>query len=86
MRLIDADALMRELNASGIRLNSEASAVIAHAPTVDAERVIRCVNCRFCDRPENKGTVFCRRWAGLAIRKDGYCFAAVGRIKGEDER
>lgn len=81
MRLIDADALMRELNTSGIRLDSEASAAIAHAPTVDAERVIRCVNCQFCDRPENKGTIFCRRWAGLVTRKDGFCWAAASRIR-----
>ena len=51
MRLIDADALEKEM-CSGCEYNKNKYAncddcVIANAPTIDAVPVVRCTNCRY---------------------------------------
>lgn len=46
MRLIDADALIKEANADGAYGYVDAKQ-IADAPTVDAVEVVRCRECKF---------------------------------------
>lgn len=51
MRLIDADALINTLNEGKIKFNADINYIILNAPTVEAERVVRCKDCRwFNDR------------------------------------
>lgn len=49
MRLIDADELRQVLAVwTGYALSAtEVAAVIEHAPTIDADPVVRCKDCRF---------------------------------------
>lgn len=95
MRPIDADALKKEMletyeyeypTASGA-FDEFASRIvpniISNAPTIDAEPVVRCKDCRYCD-PENKhcdhpmGTL-----APFARKEDDFC--SYGERKGGDE-
>lgn len=49
MRLIDADALINDLEEIGRNLFNDISLfrVIHNAPTIDAETVVRCGKCRY---------------------------------------
>lgn len=47
MRLIDADALINTLNEGKIKFNADINYIILNAPTVEAERVVRCKDCRY---------------------------------------
>ena len=48
MRLIDADALIKEAYVDGAYDYVDAKQ-IADAPTIDAVHVVRCRDCKFCD-------------------------------------
>ena len=51
MRLIDANALIKEAYVDGAYGYVDAEQ-IANAPTIDAVEVVRCKDCKHCD-PEN---------------------------------
>lgn len=46
MRLIDADALINTLNEEKIKFNADINYIILNAPTVEAEHVVRCKDCK----------------------------------------
>lgn len=50
MRLIDADALIKEANADGAYGYVDAKQ-IADAPTVDAVEIVRCRECKYHNKP-----------------------------------
>ena len=83
MRLIDADALIKEANADGAYGYVDAKQ-IADAPTVDAVEIVRCRECKHCD-PEthhcdhHMGTV-----APLRRKPDDFCSYGERRGGGED--
>ena len=75
MRLIDADALIKEANEEGAYGYVDAKQ-IADAPTVDAVEVVRCRDCKYYDGkwlckisgvPSRKPCDFC----SYGERKDG---------------
>ena len=68
MRLIDADALIKEACAEGAYDYVDAFQ-IADAPTVDAVTVVRCKDCAV---PHNKYTG-CPKLNGLVTPSDFYC-------------
>ena len=68
MRLVDADALIKEACAEGAYGYVDAKQ-IADAPTVDAVPVVRCKDCAV---PHNKYTG-CPELNGLVTPPDFYC-------------
>ena len=62
MRLIDADALINTLNEGKIKFNADINYIILNAPTVEAERVVRCKDCRWFDKKTEHSSY-------------GYCYA-----------
>ena len=63
MRLIDADALIKEANADGAYGYVDAKQ-ISEAPTVDAVPVVRCKDCKYfktrlCENEDNYDGWFC---------------------------
>lgn len=82
MRLIDADALIKEAYADGAYGYVDAKQ-IANAPTVDAVEVVRCQECKQgeIDDPDFPDQYYCH--AGCGWNKgDFYC--AYGERKGGD--
>ena len=78
MRLIDADALIKEANADGAYGYVDAKQ-IADAPTVDAVEIVRCRECKHCD-PE---THHCDHHMGTAapLRRKPDDFCSYGERK-----
>ena len=76
MRLIDADALIKEAWAAGAYGYVDAYQ-IASAPTIDAVSVVRCKDCAV---PHNKYTG-CPELNGLVTPPDFYC--PFGELKEE---
>ena len=71
MRLIDADAIIKEANADGAYGYVDAWQ-IADAPTIDAVEVVRCKDCKYfktrlCENEDNYDNWFCAD----GERKDG---------------
>ena len=63
MRLIDADALIKEANADGAYGYVDAKQ-ISEAPTVDAVPVVRCKDCKYfktrlCENEDSSDGWFC---------------------------
>ena len=85
MRLIDADALINTLNEGKIKFNADINYIILKAPTVEAERVVRCKDCRWFDKTEDSSYGYChamkhgyysKHWEISIYRKykeDFYC-------------
>ena len=76
MRLIDADALIKETNEEGAYGYVDAKQ-IADAPTVDAVEVVRCKDCKYYD-----GKWLCKI-CGVPSRKP-YDFCCYGEQKDGD--
>lgn len=53
MRLIDADALVKALNESGVPYRADVQEVLDAQPTVDAVPVVRCKDCRHWSEMQN---------------------------------
>ena len=71
MRLIDANALIKEANADGAYGYVDAKQ-IADAPTVDAVKVVRCKDCRHIS--VERGLCFCNVWEKFnGMGYDGFC-------------
>lgn len=68
MRLIDADALINTLNEGKIKFNADINYIILNAPTVEAERVVRCKDCKHFDG----SYPMCCRFEET-FEPDGYC-------------
>lgn len=70
MRLIDADALIKTLNEEKIKFNADVNYFILNAPTVYAEPIVRCKDCKYyeskCDYP------FCY-YTENNVETDDYC-------------
>ena len=83
MRLIDADALIKEACADGAYGYVDALQ-IANAPTVDAVKVVRCRDCKHW----HKDTVFCgyMSYGEASERVNWYAgdFCSYGERKGGD--
>ena len=95
MRLIDADALMHEIEKikwhlqmlddtqssdkvwSGVRM---AEKKVEDAPTIDAEPVVRCADCK-CWTEWSNGTGSCSRFALDWIGTDADDFCSMGERK-----
>ena len=88
MRLIDADALKEELRNSWVRkakMPLEADPFLAfamsdidHAPTIDAEPVVRCKDCRYfkewiIDFTGDTVELNACSYNNYGTNKDGYC-------------
>lgn len=52
MRLIDADALVKALNESGVPYRADVQEVLDAQPTADAVPVVRCKDCRWWTKQE----------------------------------
>lgn len=84
MRLIDADALKKAIDLpflDEIKLGS----IINNAPTIDAEPVVRCKDCKYFELNhediEDKlcnGIEWCNNWCG-GTTAGGYCCEAERR-------
>ena len=66
MRLIDANALIKEANAD-VAYGYVDAKQIADAPTVDAVEVVRCRECAEWDEKEHE----CSHWYGF--RENDFC-------------
>lgn len=67
-RLIDADALVKALNESGVPYRADVQEVLDAQPTVDAVPVVRCKDCRHYDNAD--------RWCSLnrfICGKEDFC-------------
>lgn len=88
MRLIDADALWERLNDEPWENNADrdeiALPIVNAAPTVDAEVVVRCKDCKYADTERKNATekryfksiLFCRNFCGdepLAMWPEDFC-------------
>ena len=88
MRLIDADALINTLNEGKIKFNADVNYFILNAPTVYAEPIVRCKDCRwFNDRLKRDETDDTRYAPSICIfhgrpHSDTY-FCADGEVKDE---
>lgn len=81
MRLIDADALIKEANADGAYGYVDAKQ-IADAPTVDAVPVVRCKDCKWLY--DEMGDYCCRSHRGL-VRICENSFCSYGERKDGDD-
>lgn len=88
MRLIDADALKRQIR-QGINPHNLSAVMAAGAffgevdksPTVDAVPVVRCEECKRWDEKENfKGKCYCKAWQ-CHTSSEWYC--ALGKRREE---
>lgn len=81
-RLIDADALMRKAVEKFYITNYflHISAMIEDAPTIDAEPVVRCKDCK-CWTEWANGTGSCSRFALDWIGTDADDFCSMGERK-----
>lgn len=70
MRLIDADALIKEANADGAYGYVDAKQ-IADAPTVDAVEVVRCKDCKYLMFSDCYGE--CGQGHMGIVRPDDFC-------------
>lgn len=67
MRLIDADALLEKCNKDQTSLKFAVLTLILHyAPTIDAEPVVRCKDCKH--RRENECPMYHEEWS---VTEDG---------------
>lgn len=84
-RLIDADALMRKAVEKFYITNYflHISAMIEDAPTIDAEPVVRCKDCK-CWTEWSNGTGSCSRFALDWIGTDADDFCSMGERKDND--
>lgn len=74
MRLIDADALINTLNEGKIKFNADINYIILNAPTVEAERVVRCKDCKFNYANQIPGDEdVCQLCVELPILKEFFC-------------
>ena len=78
MRLIDAVALKKTLEEAGLGehsliesvLAAGVYAVIENAPTVDAVPVVRCRECKWCERFPI--SAYCNMWNSIT-KRNGFC-------------
>ena len=88
MRLIDADALSYEILSEygadgGAEDVNTIYGMIINAPTIDAEPVVRCKDCKYlernyCDEYGDLEPLFCKNWVA-GVDEDGYCYEAERR-------
>ena len=83
MRLIDADALIYDINnglwdweqlknITGITVLKQTISDIQNSPVIDAVPVVRCKDCKWFY--ESDTVICCEKHTGLALaRKDDYC-------------
>lgn len=75
-RLIDADVLVRDINADPYRTESEKSydrCLVHRQPTVDAVEVVRCKNCKSSDYSGcSDGMVYCMEHS-CYMDENAYC-------------
>jgi Pyruvate/2-oxoacid:ferredoxin oxidoreductase delta subunit len=84
MRVIDADALLAEYDRAHVGEPGRARKLIEDAPTIDAELVVRCKDCKFfCpyEGEEHKGD--CAELVGLesCVYEDDYCSYGEKRVE-----
>jgi len=85
MRLIDADALIESANefeAYGYVSAFE----ISLAPTVDAVQVVRCKDCRYCERYNDSDIYYCTYFENnyMLIPKPDYGYCSRGERKDDE--
>lgn len=75
MRLIDADALVKALNESGVPYRADVQEVLDAQPTVDAVPVVRCKDCKHCNTDWAMGKWYgsCKEWNTHSVMADWYC-------------
>lgn len=93
MRLIDADALIEDIKSfwdwdsiDGITATTvlkQTITDISHAPTIDAEPVVRCKDCK-CWTEWSNGTGSCSRFALDWIGTDADDFCSMGERKDDE--
>lgn len=82
MRLIDADALMREFayfvkasnnsDFADVPTWNDAVSLLGSAPTIETEPIVRCKNCKH-HKDEEVGMVYCPNIVGGWVEEEGYC-------------
>lgn len=79
MRLIDADTMLEfiEKHNTNDTVAKALTAIINGQPTVEAEQVIHCRNCKHRKRQFGKD-VYCQLVSNV-MPPDGYCSMAVGK-------
>lgn len=77
MRLIDADALVKALNESGVPYRADVQEVLDAQPTIDAVPVVRCKDCKWWTEWAN-GTGSCNRFTLDWIGTDADDFCSMG--------
>ena len=93
MRLIDADALIEDIKSfwdwdsiDGITATTvlkQTITDISHAPTIDAEPVVRCKDCK-CWTEWSNGTGSCSRFAIDWLGTDADDFCSMGERKDDE--
>ena len=83
MRLIDADKLIKELDALAINIatqgktetyiREDAVEIIDSMPTIDAVEVVRCKDCKYNDADEKIRERFCPDPTGRFMLLNGFC-------------
>lgn len=76
MRLIDADALKKAIDLPFLD-NTRLGKIINDAPTIEAEPVVRCKECRYWNSKTDM--TYCDRLAWVGTEKDDYCSFAERR-------
>ena len=78
MRLIDVDNFKKN-NPEYLQLDIDyvtevtVEDVLDDEPTVDAEPVVRCKDCKFYGTPKNFKKPYCMRGAYVKVNADDYC-------------
>lgn len=83
MRLIDADALVKALNESGVPYRADVQEVLDAQPTVDAVPVVRCKDCKWWSDWGN-GTGSCELSEDAMRREDATDFCSFGERKDDE--
>ena len=75
MRLIDADAFLKEYCEPYPHIYQAMSSAFKHAPKVDAVLVIRCRDCKHCRRElaQGKWEGSCRYWNTHSVMLNDFC-------------
>ena len=79
MRLIDADALFKDLEEQGIPFNNEINTAILIAQTIDAVPVVRCGECKYL-----MANGICNMFADGNIKPSASDFCSYGERKDDD--
>jgi len=95
MRLIDADAVVKSILRTATEkpwhrtwADNDVENLIESQPTVDAVPVVRCKDCKYCERYNDSDIYYCTYFENnyMHIPKPDYGYCSRGERKDDDKR